>query len=314
MDIIPFLLLHGYTLLFVWVFAETMGLPIPSVPLLITVGALAGAGQMNLYLCIGLGVCAALVSDLFWYFMGRQRGGKVVSLICRISLEPDSCVRRTENMFARYGARSLLITKFFPGMSAVSTPLAGMTRMRLPRFLLFDSLGAISWVGAYTLLGYIFSRELDRALLYAMGTGKTILVLAAGGLALYVLRKYALRRRFIRELFVARITPEELKRKLDAGEDIAIIDVRRSRDFETDPYIIPGALRIPSEQLESDPDVPHDREVVVYCSCPTEASSARVAIRLQQRGVTRVRPLSGGFHAWKDLGYPVKLAGGRQSK
>jgi rhodanese-related sulfurtransferase len=217
-------------------------------------------------------------------------------------------------MFARYGARSLLITKFFPGMSAVSTPLAGMTRMRLPRFLLFDSLGAISWVGAYTLLGYIFSRELDRALLYAMGTGKTILVLAAGGLALYVLRKYALRRRFIRELFVARITPEELKRKLDAGEDIAIIDVRRSRDFETDPYIIPGALRIPSEQLESDPDVPHDREVVVYCSCPTEASSARVAIRLQQRGVTRVRPLSGGFHAWKDLGYPVKLAGGRQSK
>lgn len=264
--VIPFLLLHGYTLLFVWVLAETMGLPIPSVPLLITAGALAGAGQLNLYLCIGLGVCAALVSDLFWYFMGRKRGGKVVSLICRIALEPDSCVRRTENMFARYGARFLLITKFIPGMSAVSTPLAGMTRMRLPRFLLFDSLGVLSWVGAYTLLGYIFSRELDRALLYAMGTGKTILALAAGGLVLYVLRKYALRRRFIRELFIARITPEELKRKLDAGEDIAIIDVRHSLDFEADPYIIPGALRIPSEQLESNPEVPRDREVVVYCS------------------------------------------------
>jgi rhodanese-related sulfurtransferase len=172
----------------------------------------------------------------------------------------------------------------------------------------------LSWVGAYTLLGYLFSRELDRALLYAMGTGKTILALAAGGLALYVLRKYALRRRFFRELFIARITPEELKQKLDAGEDIAIIEVRHSLDFEADPYTIPGAVRIPSEQLENNPEVPRDREVVVYCSCPSEASSARMAIRLRQRGVTRVRPLTGGFHAWKDRGYPVKLAGRRQSK
>lgn len=265
-NVIPFLIQHGYTVLFIWVLAETIGLPIPSAPLLITVGALAGAGQMKLFLCIGLGVCAALLSDIFWYYMGRRRGGQLLSLLCRISLEPDSCVRRTENIFSRYGSRSLLITKFLPGLSAVSTPLAGVIRMRLPLFLFFDSIGVIFWVGSFTAFGYLFSEQLDRALDYAASMGNTLFFLVAGGLSIYILRKYSLRRNFLRQLFVARITPEELKQKLDSGEDIMIIDVRHSLDFEADPYIIPGALRIPSEQLESYPEVPKDREVIVYCT------------------------------------------------
>jgi hypothetical protein len=148
----------------------------------------------------------------------------------------------------------------------VSTPLAGTINMRPSRFLIFDILGIIAWIGSYVLFGYIFSKELDRALDYAAGMGKTLSVFVVGGLALYILRKYTLRRRFLRELFVARITPEELKQKLDAGEDIVVIDVRHSLDFEADPYIIPGALIIPLEQLESYPEVPRDREIVVYCS------------------------------------------------
>jgi membrane protein DedA with SNARE-associated domain len=265
-NIIPFLIQHGYTVLFFWVLAETMGLPIPSAPLLITVGALAGAGQMNLFLGIGTAVCAAFLGDTFWYFMGRRHGGQVLSLICRISLEPDSCVRRTENIFAHYGARTLLVTKFFPGLSAVSTPLSGIIGMRVPRFLLFDGMGMLLWAGAYVLFGFLFSEGLDRALAYALGMGRTLFVLAAGGLSFYILRKYVLRRRFLRQLSVARITPEELKQKLDAGEDILIIDVRHSLDFEADPNVIPGALRIPFEQMESQPDVPTDREIVVYCT------------------------------------------------
>ena len=265
-DLIPFLIRHGYAVLFVWVLAETMGLPLPSVPLLITVGALAGLGELNLFLCIGLGVCAALSSDLFWYSMGRRRGGQLLSVLCRISLEPDSCVRRTENIFSRYGARSLLVAKFVPGLSAVSTPLAGMVRMPMPRFLFFACLGAFLWVGSYTAFGYLLSEELERASAYAASMGNVLLLFVAGGLSLYVLRKYLLRRRFLRELAVARITPEELKGKLDAGEHIVIVDVRHALDFEADPFKIPGALRIPSEQVESYPDVPADREVVVYCT------------------------------------------------
>jgi membrane protein DedA with SNARE-associated domain len=231
-----------------------------------TVGALAGVGQMKLFLCIGLGVCAALLSDISWYYMGRRRGGQLLSSLCRISLEPDSCVRRTENLFSRYGSRFLLIAKFLPGLSAVSTPLAGVIRMRLPLFLFFDCMGAIFWVGSFTAFGYLFSKQLDSALAYAASMGNTLLFLVAGGFSIYILRKYSLRRRFLRQLFVARITPEELKQKLDSGEGIMIIDVRHSLDFEADPYIIPGAVRIPSEQLESYPEVPKDREVVVYCT------------------------------------------------
>ncbi len=253
-------------MLFIWVLVETIGLPIPSVPLLITVGALAGLGQMKLFLCIGLGVCAALSSDIFWYYMGRRRGGQLLSLLCRISLERDSCVRRTENLFSRYGSRSLLIVKFLPGLSVVSTPLAGMIRMPLLFFLLLDCIGAILWVGSFTVLGYLFSEQLDHALAYAESMGNVLLLLIAGGLSIYILRKYSLRRRFLRQLFLARITPEELKQKLDSGEGIMIIDVRHALDFEADPYIIPGTLRIPSEQSESYPEVPKDREVVVYCT------------------------------------------------
>jgi membrane protein DedA with SNARE-associated domain len=266
MDIISFLIEHGYTVLFLWVFAETMGLPLPSVPLFITMGALAGAGQLNLFLCISLGVCAALLSDIIWYTLGRKRGSKVLSWICRIALEPDTCVRRTESIFGRYGSRSLLITKFFPGLSAVSTPLAGIIRMPLIRFLLYDVLGILLWTGSYFLVGYIFSKELDRALDYAGGMGKTLFAFVAGGLTIYILWKYYLRRSLLRQIVTERITPDKLKQKLDAGENIIIIDGRHSLDFETDPYVIPGALRISLDQAESHPAFSTDRETVVYCT------------------------------------------------
>jgi hypothetical protein len=138
--------------------------------------------------------------------------------------------------------------------------------MRPSLFLLFDCIGAILWVGSFTAVGYLFSEQLDHALAYAARMGHALLFLLAGGLSIYILRKYSLRRRFLRQLLVARITPEELKQKLDSGEDITMIDVRHALDFEADPYIIPGTLRIPSEQLESYPEVPKDREVVVYCT------------------------------------------------
>ena len=264
--LMPFLIQHGYTVLFIWVLAETIGLPVPSVPLLITVGALAGLGQMKLFLCIGLGVCASLLSDIFWYYMGRRRGGKLLSLLCRISLEPDSCVRRTQDIFSRYGSRSLLIAKFLPGLSAVTTPLAGVIHMRLSLFLFFDCMGAVFWVGSFTALGYLLGEQLDYASAHAGSMGNALLILVAGGLSTYVLYKYSLRRRFLRQLFIARITPEELKQKLDVGEDIMVIDVRHALDFEADPYIIPGARRIPCEQSEHYAEVPNDREVVVYCT------------------------------------------------
>ncbi len=264
--IVPFLTTHGYTLLFVWVFAETLGLPVPSAPLLIAVGALAGAGQMSLFSGIGIVMAAALLGDLFWYAMGKRHGARALAMICRITLEPDSCVRRMEDVFARYGARSFLVTKFVPGLSAVATPLAGMTGMRLWRFLPLDGMGTLLWAAAYGFAGYLFSGEIDRAIFYALGTGRTLTILVSSALSLYILRKVLLRRRFLRELSIARITPAGLKRKIDAGEEIVIIDVRHPLDFAADPAIIPGARRIPLEEFKVVPDIPKGREIVVYCT------------------------------------------------
>lgn len=306
-EVIPFLIQHGYPILFLWVLTESMGLPIPSVPLLISMGALAGVGQRSLFLCIGLGVCAAVLGDIFWYFIARRRGRKVLSIICRMSFEPGSCVRRTENIFARYGARSFLVTKFVPGLSAIATSLAGIIRLPLQRFFIFDILGTLFWVSSYTLIGYIISEELDRALYYGAGIGKTIFLLVSGGVLAYILVKFVSRQRLLRQLAFEHITPEELKQKIDAGEHIVIIDVRHPSDIEVDPYAIPGAIRISSDAADNHPALSEDKEIVAYCTCPNEASSARAALNLRQRGIKRVRPLSGGFDAWRHRGYPVEL-------
>ena len=310
-EIVVFLARHGYALLFAGAFFETLGLPMPCAPLFVAFGALAGAGRFNLLLCVAVPVCAALLGDFFWYSMGRRYGGKVLSLLCRISLEPDSCVHRAFNAFYRYGACTLLVAKFIPGVNIVSTPVAGMIRMRLPRFLLFAAFGLSAWAGTYTLLGYFFTEPLRRALTHAAGMARAILFAVAGAAAILALWKYIARRRFLREIAVARIAPEELKRKLDAGEDVAIFDVRHGFDLLADPYVIPGAVVVALEELERGSGLSNEREVVVYCTCPNEVSSAMAARTLQRRGILRARPLAGGLPSWRERGYPLEETGRR---
>ncbi len=266
-ETLGFLLRHGYSVLFAWVLVEQLGLPVPSVPLLLAAGALAGRGRLNLSLVAVLPIVAALLSDALWYELGRRRGVKVLQFLCRISLEPDSCVRRTENVFARHGARSLLVAKFVPGLNTAAPPLAGVFRMRLSRFLFFDALGVMVWVGVFVGLGYVFSDQLERVADHALTLGTWLLVLLFGALAGYIGWKYLHRRRFLRELRVARITPEELKQKLDAGEDVVVVDLRHSYDFEAEPGTIPGAYRMEASELdEMSEQIPRDRDVVLYCT------------------------------------------------
>jgi len=266
-ETVEFLVRHGYTVVFAWVFFEQVGLPLPAVPVLLAAGALAGAGRLSLLAVVGLALAASLISDLIWYQIGRLRGGKVLNLLCRISLEPDSCVRRTESIFARHGAKSLLVAKFVPGLNTAAPPLAGVFHMRLSRFLSFDSLGALLWAGAFIGLGYLFSDQLERVAGRAAGLGGGLLGLAAAGLAGYIGWKYIQRQRFLRALRVARITPEELRGKLDAGEPIVIVDLRHSVDFEADPFLIPGAQHLDAEEIEQHHDaIPRDRDIVLYCS------------------------------------------------
>lgn len=259
-----FLIRHGYAVLFGWVLLEQLGLPIPAAPLLIAAGALARAGKMNLTLAVTLAFVAVILADLFWYALGRYRGGRILKLLCRISLEPDSCVRRTENLFIRHGVRSLLVAKFIPGLNTAAPSLAGVFHMPMRRFLIFDSLGGFLWVVTITSLGLILGDQLERI---ALHWGGWLVAALAGGLAAYVLWKFIQRRRFLRRLRIARITPKELMDKLTAKENISIVDLRQPMDIEAFPQMIPGALRIAMEEIEQrHGEIPRDRDVVLYCS------------------------------------------------
>ncbi len=266
-ETIEFLVEHGYTLLFAWVLAEQLGLPIPSWPLLLAAGALAGSGQLSLGSSIALAVVASIIADILWYELGKRRGGKILGLLCRISLEPDTCVRRTEDAFQNHGTRSLLLAKFIPGLSTAAPPMAGVTGMRLARFLLLDGIGALLYFGLAVLVGYIFSARLEDLAYYLSRLGDLAIVLVVLAFAAWVLRKYMARKKFLRELWMARITPEELKAKLDAGDEVTIVDLRHPLDFLPYPQVIPGAIRMsPAEVEQRENEIPRDRDIILYCT------------------------------------------------
>jgi membrane protein DedA with SNARE-associated domain/rhodanese-related sulfurtransferase len=312
-EIIEFLVRHGYSVLFAWVMAEEVGLPVPSAPILLAAGALAGRQRMYLPLVVAVPVLAATLCDSFWYILGRLRGIAVLRLICRISLEPDSCVRRTQLSFERRGAWGLIFSKFVPGLSAMMAPLAGISRMRWRRFALLDALGALLWSSAYIAAGFIFSGKLERVLAFLSFLGSGLLVLLVTALAAYIAWKWQNRRRFLQKLRIARITPEELKQRLDAGEDIVIVDLRHEMEFDAEPETISGAVRMDPADLEEAIEViPRDRDIILFCSCPNEATAAQMALRLRSQGITRIRPLAEGLDGWRKRGFPLQQPEGKQ--
>jgi membrane protein DedA with SNARE-associated domain len=262
---IAFVERHGYALLFFWVLAEQSALPLPSVPLLLAAGALIRTGSLHAPLAIACCVSAALISDTIWFQLGRSRGRRILRLLCRVSLEPDSCVRQTENAFVKYGMSSLLVSKFVPGLNAVAAPLAGNSRSSYARFLLYDAAGATLWSGAYIALGYLFSSQLDRLLAYASGMGSSLLILVAALFAVWIGTKYVQRRMFLQRLKGDRITPEELQDRLNAGEDLVIVDLRSG--LSADAPGIPGAIRLSPDGLtQRSHEIPRDRDIILFCS------------------------------------------------
>jgi membrane protein DedA with SNARE-associated domain len=264
---LQFLMDYGYAVIAAWVFLEQAGLPVPALPLLLAAGALAGAGKLNAALVLLVAVIAALAGDLIWYWLGRTRGSRVLSFLCRISLEPDSCVRQSETFFSRNGSRTLMFAKFIPGLSALSTPMAGILKMPLGRFIMYDGFGATLWAGSGVGFGLIFSDQLERLVEYLSRFGSLLGIFVAAVFIAYIAWKFNQRRQFLKSLRMARITPEELKDKLDAGETVAIIDLRHEATFLSDPRTLPGALRMSPEEVEDrHPEIPRDREIVLYCT------------------------------------------------
>ena len=302
-----FLITHGLPLVFAAVFLEQLGLPIPAFPWLLAAGALAAAGKFNLGLGLVVTVIACLLADGIWFYLGRYRGNQVVALLCRISLEPDSCVRRTQNVFTKYGLRGVLVAKFIPGMSTVAPPLAGMSGMSAARFLSVDGVGSLLYGGCLLACGYLFSQQIDQVVGAISRIGGSALTLVAVIATVYIGYRFWQRQRLLHELRVARISVGELRQKLQAGETPLIFDLRSATALEQDPNLIQGAVHLSLEDIEKrQHEFPRDRDIIVYCSCPNEVSSARLALKLQRNGFTRVRPLLGGLDAWREQNYPTE--------
>lgn len=260
--------MDAYLVLFVFVLAEQIGLPIPSVPLLLGVGAFAGTGRMSVVGALATALAASLPPDLVWYELGRRRGRRVLDVLCRLTLEPDSCIRRTENLFMRQGRWALLVAKFVPGLSTIAPPLAGVVGLARAPFVSLDILGALIWAGTWIAIGWLSSGAIAPLLELGARVGHWGLAAGALALAVYVAGKLVRRRLFLRSLRVARIEPRELKERLDAGDpDLVVIDTRSALDVAAEPHKIPGAFWIPAESIEQRTgQIPIDRKVVLYCS------------------------------------------------
>jgi membrane protein DedA with SNARE-associated domain/rhodanese-related sulfurtransferase len=305
---------HTYSLLFGWVLIEQGGLPIPSVPLMIAAGTMSAAHKLHVAYALPVILFACFLADSAWYFLGQNFGARVLNVLCRFSLEAATCVERTHGTVGKRGAFTLIFAKFVPGLSTVAAPIAGQLQIPYLTFVLYDMAGSLLWAGAWLFAGRFFGDLAKRssdffALLGHFGIVLVLLMVIA--LVIYRLVK---RRQFLAQLQGLRLEPQQLMAMIaDAERDGLdrpfIIDLRHPLDVLTDPLVLPGALRIGPDELKQRKEIiPTDRDIVLYCTCPSEETSAKVALELHRLGIKRVRPLRGGLQGWKDAGYPLDEA------
>jgi membrane protein DedA with SNARE-associated domain/rhodanese-related sulfurtransferase len=298
---------YGLALVFANVLLEQLGLPIPAVPTLVVAGALAAEGELSPLAVFGFAFAACMMGDAVWFLAGRRYGRRVMTFLCRVSLSPDSCVRQTEFRFERWGRLTLVLSKFIPGLSTIAPPLAGAMRLGWPSFLLLNSLGVVIWAGVAIGAGMAFHAQINEFIVRLEGLGT--LAAEAVGVLLggYIALKWWERRRFYRALRIARIGVADLRVLMNGGRRPVVVDVRSPGARDLDPRFIPGALAMDAAEVDGRlGELPADREIVFYCTCPNEASAAQVAKKLIGLGYTKVRPLHGGLDAWIAAGYEIE--------
>lgn len=294
---------------FLGVFAGAIGLPVPAMPTLIVVGStLVAARDPLLIIASFLGALAgAFLGDAAWFLTGRRFGYRVLDGLCRISLSPDTCVRRASGFFEKRGVKLLLVSRFIPGLSLVAIPIAGAGDTRFVRFTMYDLLGAALWVSVGLSVGMLFYRQIDAVLAALRQFGLGLATVAAIGLLLWIGFRYLRRALLLSRLRKSRISVDELSILLANEPGALIVDVRSAMSRRDDPYVIPGSrlfdLATADQELAT---LPRHSAVVIYCSCPNEVSAAKVAERLSKLGFSNVRPLTGGLGAWREAGRDVE--------
>lgn len=291
---------------FLNVLAQQGGLPVPAVPTLLLAGSLAlSSGQLASMLAAA--IVASVIADALWYLAGRSFGYRVLAGLCRLSINPASCVSQTESRFVRWGLGSLVIAKFVPGFSTVAPPIAGALRMSLPGFLLASAAGAALWAGLALLAGWVLRNEVQLVIAALDRNAASVLFVVIALAALWLGWKLWQKYRFQRLSAVPHITIGELLADLASPQPPLVLDLRgASMIAEVGP--IPGAAVADHDRLfEAVAAWPRHLPIVTLCHCPEDAGAIQAAHRLLNAGYRSVRPLRGGYEAWLD-GQSGKLA------
>jgi membrane protein DedA with SNARE-associated domain len=258
---------YGYSFIFLVAFAENLGLPVPCYPIILFAAALAATLHLRLPVILVVCILAALGGDGIWYHLGRSRGRPILRRLCSLSLSPDSCVHRTERVFQRYGIKSLLVSKFVPGLNTIAPSLSGMLKVEPLRFIAADLAGITLWAGSAIVLGQVFRTEVEWAMEWLAAFGRTGVLILAVLLAGWLLLKWVERQRFYRLLEQSRISSPELKERLERGETTVIVDLRSDLGYHGDGVKVAGAIWIPPDDFEERfTEIPRGHPVVMYCT------------------------------------------------
>jgi membrane protein DedA with SNARE-associated domain len=262
-----FLAAYGYVVVFVWFFADQAALPIPSTPLLIAAGAFAATGQLDLLTVIAVAALASLLADSLWFVLGKRGGARAIGYVCKLSLEPDSCVATTRSVFGRLGPATLIVAKFLPGVQTLAPASAGFAGAPWAGFLVLDLLGALLFVVPLTVGGYLFQPQLAAFLAQLSDVSGGILLAVLAIAALYAAVKVVQWAAFFRGHRLRRLTCEELNDRINAGDAVTVVDLRQRFDYEMQPQAIQDALRIPINQISRrEAEISRKYDVVLVCT------------------------------------------------
>ncbi len=287
-----------YWILWLNTLLHELGVPVPMTPTALVAGARAVTAGVNPLLLILSIVVAMTLGNAAWFAAGRRYGSAVLKLLCRVSISPDTCVARTEGTFGRWGWSALVIGRFLPGVTLVAPPLAGALGMAWSKFLLLTIAGSALFGAVVVSAGMLLHAQIDAVLTQVSMYGWEATAILVALLALYVAWRWW-RRRVALAVGIPRIDIPELRALIAAGEPIELIDVRGRDANKLDPRRIPGATIMHLDEIEAGRFAgARDRQIIVYCSCPNEASAAKAVRLLHGHGYLRARPLRGGLDAW----------------
>lgn len=258
---------HGYAALCAIVFMEAVGLPVPAAVALVVAGAACAWGVMSPTWVIVVSLLGILAGDILLFFIGKKSGWWLLGLLCRVAISPETCILRSAESFYKSGRMTLLIAKFIPGINTMAPPLAGSMRMRFSQFLRFDMGGALLYVMAYGISGFLLSRFLKDVIRVFENFGHAmqfVVLIALLGYVAYRVYVYWTHRVY---RVVPRVQVDEIVARQKSGEEVLIADVRSHGYYDPGTLRIYGSIRIePNSLFESVKDIPKDKLIFLYCT------------------------------------------------